>query len=200
LDDGSFIVGRNGRWRYDSVAKRVRLLATTWIEYGMPMMDELLDTIPQIGRLEWIGVAPLPRGSIVSRDAAKIEVNKGLVGDHHASSGKGNSKRQVTLIQAEHLPAIEALSDADSVAPEQLRRNLLVSGVNLLALKKRTFRVGEVLLEGTGPCEPCSRMEATLGPGGFNAMRGHGGICARVLRGGTINVGDEVAFVNEPAH
>ena len=74
------------------------------------------------------------------------------------------------------------------------RRNIVVSGINLLALAKRRFRIGEVVLETTGPCEPCSRMEENLGPGGYNAMRGHGGITARVAKGGTISVGDAVAL------
>jgi MOSC domain-containing protein YiiM len=78
------------------------------------------------------------------------------------------------------------------VAPDLLRRNIAVAGINVLALKDRKFQIGDVLLEGSGPCEPCSRMEENLGPGGYNAMRGHGGITARVLEGGTIRVGDAV--------
>ena len=76
--------------------------------------------------------------------------------------------------------------------PEQLRRNLLISGIPLLALKDRRFWVGGVLLEGTGECHPCSRMEETLGAGGYNAVRGHGGITARVITGGPIRTGDAV--------
>jgi MOSC domain-containing protein YiiM len=68
----------------------------------------------------------------------------------------------------------------------------VVSGINLLALKGQRFYVGDVLMEGTKPCAPCSRMEKALGPGGYNAMRGHGGICAVVLAGGDIAVGDAV--------
>jgi MOSC domain-containing protein YiiM len=66
----------------------------------------------------------------------------------------------------------------------------VISGLNLLALKNKRFRLGEVLAEFTGPCQPCSAMEQALGPGGYNAMRGHGGICARIVEGGLIRTGD----------
>jgi MOSC domain-containing protein YiiM len=72
----------------------------------------------------------------------------------------------------------------------------VVSGINVLALKQARFRLGEALLEGTGPCEPCSRMEFALGPGGYNAMRGHGGITARVLASGWIGLGDALVFLS----
>ena len=81
--------------------------------------------------------------------------------------------------------------------PAALRRNVVVSGIPLVALKGRRFRIGGVLLEGTDDCDPCSRMEAALGPGGFNAMRGHGGLCARILDGGAIALGDTVISLND---
>ena len=127
-------------------------------------------------------------------ETAEARVGSGLDGDHHAKRGKP-SKREVTLIQAEHLAAAASLTHQGAVTPDLTRRNIVVSGINLLALKDRRFQIGAAILEATGPCEPCSRMEENLGPGGYNAMRGHGGITARVVESGAIRVGDEVRFV-----
>lgn len=155
------------------------------------MLHDLLETVPQIGKLEWIGLAATAGAEIVAVESAELVVGEGLVGDHH-STHKPGGKRQVTLIQAEHLPVVAALCGLDSIGPERLRRNLLVSGINLLSLKKQIFQIGTAIFEGTGPCEPCSLMEKTLGEGGYQAMRGHGGITARVLQAGRISIGDAV--------
>jgi MOSC domain-containing protein YiiM len=149
------------------------------------------DNFPNSGRLAWIGLRPKTREPVVATTSVEAIAERGLAGDHRVS-GRAGSKRQVTLIQAEHVEAVAKLMRVTEVRPEMLRRNLVVSGINLLALKDQVFRVGEVTLEGTGLCEPCSRMEANLGSGGYNAMRGHGGITARIVAGGVLRVGDEV--------
>lgn len=148
-------------------------------------LDRLVARFAAEGRVRWIGLRPGRRVPVRAVAAASVRPH-GLDGDRRTSPGK----RAVTLIQAEHLPAIAALAGLDTVAPELLRRNLAVSGINLLALRKATFRIGSAVLRGTGPCAPCSRMEEALGPGGFNAMRGHGGITAEVVEPGEIAVGD----------
>jgi MOSC domain-containing protein YiiM len=150
--------------------------------------------LPQIGRVEWIGLSPEPRGDLQSVTEATLLVDHGLEGDHHAKH-KAGSERQVTLIQQEHLTAIAGFLHREPIPPTLLRRNLVVSGINLLALKDKRFAIGDCVLEHTGPCDPCSQMEANLGPGGLNAMRGHGGITTKVLSGGVIRVGDEVRAV-----
>ena len=156
-------------------------------------LARLFAQLPRAGRVEWIGVRPARDVPMRQVADASATTGRGLAGDRYAG---GSGKRGVTLIQAEHLPAIAALSGHDAVAPATLRRNVVVSGIALAALKDRRFRIGAVLLEGTGPCDPCSRMEAALGPGGYNAMRGHGGICARIVEGGELRLGD--AVVPEP--
>jgi len=160
----------------------------------MPLNPEsplarLMATLPRPGRLDWIGVRPSRSETMIALEAVEAATGGGLSGDRYRGR---NGERGVTLIQAEHLPAIAALAGHAAVAPVTLRRNLVVSGIPLVALKGRRFRIGEVELEGTESCDPCSRMEDALGPGGYNAMRGHGGLCARVVQGGTIRLGDEV--------
>ena len=154
----------------------------------MTQMKELLTTLPRPGRLDFILVRPARRTEPVRVERVRALPGQGLAGDHRAER-LSDSPRQVTLIQAEHLPVVTALSGSEAT-PERLRRNLIVSGVNLVALKERRFRIGGAVFEGSGLCHPCSRMEEAFGPGGYNAVRGHGGILARVLEEGEIRVGD----------
>lgn len=147
---------------------------------------------PRAGRVRWIGLRPARDVPMREVATAEAVTGVGLAGDRYAS---GSGKRGITLIQAEHLPVIAALSGHDAVAPATLRRNLVVEGIPLVALKGNRFRIGGVLLEGTDDCDPCSRMEDALGPGGYNAMRGMGGLCARILEGGALHVGDAVEWV-----
>ena len=113
----------------------------------------------------------------------------GLEGDHYQNHG---GSRQVTLIQAEHLEVLASLLGLNKIAPELTRRNIVVRDINLLSLKGKRFHVGQALLEYSGECHPCSRMENNLGQGAYNAMRGHGGITAKVVTGGIIKLGDFV--------
>jgi len=153
-------------------------------------LQTLFDTLPQSGRVEWIGIRPARDEPMTILDNVMITPGKGLEGDRF--EGRETSKRQVTLIQKEHLHAIASCLGRDALDPDIFRRNIVVSGLNLLALKGKTFRVGGVVLEYTGLCHPCSKMETTLGPGGYNAMRGHGGITTRVIEGGEVAIGDSV--------
>jgi MOSC domain-containing protein YiiM len=156
-------------------------------------LAHLMGRFPRTGSVRWIGLRRSREAPMDEADEVLALAGKGLVGDRYAGS---SGKRGITLIQGEQLPVIAALAGHAVVAPAILRRNLVVDGIALLALKDRRFRIGDVVVEGTGPCDPCSRMEAALGAGGYNAMRGMGGICARILEGGMIHRGDAVVALD----
>jgi MOSC domain-containing protein YiiM len=150
----------------------------------------LLNAPVRPGLVKWIGLRPARREALVPVETALAVAASGLQGDHYKTRSDG--KRQVTLIQTEDLQAIASYVTQQEVPPDLLRRNIVTEGINLLALKGKRFRVGDALLEYTGECHPCSRMEENLGTGGYNAVRGHGGITARVIEGGLIRLGDEL--------
>ena len=141
------------------------------------------------GHVERIGLRPERRAPVLPVERARLQED-GLEGDH-AKAGK----RAVTLIQAEHLPVIATLAGQDAVTPDMLRRNIVVSGLNLAGFRKARVAVGGAVVEITGPCPPCSRMEEALGPGGYTAMRGHGGFYAAVVSPGDVWIGAPVTPV-----
>lgn len=164
----------------------------------MNELQALVREFPFAGRLDAIWLRPARGKAAIGVASCTALEGFGLEGDR-ASKGRGGGKRQVTLFQAEHLAVLAALLQRDAVDAATLRRNLVVSGLNLLAARSlfrdqpmHLFLGPDVVLEVSGPAEPCSKMEAALGPGAYNAMRGHGGMTARVVRGGMLAVGHEV--------
>lgn len=165
-------------------------------------LQSISQTMPQTGRLETIIVRPAHRITAIQVDHTLAIADVGLQDDRrgreHDPSTTKVSNRQVTLIQAEHIEVIAKLMRLPNLQATELRRNLVVSGINLLAIKplfphqKQYLHIGEVVLEITGICAPCSRMEEILGPGGYNAMRGHGGVNAKIIKGGILKVGNAV--------
>ena len=155
------------------------------------------------GRVDAIVLRPRKGEPAVHAEETMAVQGLGLSGDRRSTAGlrhgAASNRRELTLIQHEHLPTIGRWVGCGEVDPLLLRRNLVISGLNLLSMRS-PFRdvhlvwcIGDELqIEVTGPCDPCSRMEQLLGPGGYNAMRGHGGLTARILRSGRIRVGDTV--------
>ncbi len=155
-------------------------------------IQDVLNIVPQSGTVQWIGIRPARNAPVEVVASVQADIAEGLIGDHYS---KSNGNRQVTLIQAEHLEVVAKILGRDQLSPELLRRNIVVAGINLLALQNRQFSIGEVILETTGLCHPCTKMETLLGPGGYNALRGHGGITAKVVQVGTIQLGDSVRLL-----
>lgn len=170
-------------------------------------LQSISQNMPQRGKLEAIVVRPERRAPAVQIEHTVAIAGVGLQHDRryiestsidHNAAVLKVSNRQVTLIQAEHIEVVARMMQLPNLNALLLRRNLVVSGINLLAIKplfkhqQHLLQIGEVLLEVTGICAPCSRMEEVLGEGGYNAMRGHGGVNAKIIRGGVLHVGDAV--------
>ncbi len=153
-------------------------------------MAELIAGWAKPGRVEWIGVRPSRRSDVVAKEEIRMGAD-GLDGDRGRAG-----KRAVTLVQHEHLTTIGSFLGRGAIAPEILRRNLVVSGINLASLKGREVQVGEAILCFSVICAPCSRMEEALGKGGYSAVRGHGGWCADVVQPGRVRLGDPVQPVD----
>lgn len=163
-------------------------------------LRHLTQQFSQAGTLQNIYLRPARGAPCISTQQAEAVAKKGLVGDRTHSTPSSNplgSNRQITLIQAEHIAVISALT-GKPVDAAKLKRNLVVAGINLLAAKTlfkdqpMQLTIGDVVLQITGLCEPCSKMEITLGHGGYNAMRGHGGITAKIIKGGVLKINDKI--------
>ena len=119
----------------------------------------------------------------------------GLAGDRYCL-GTGHWSRfgrvcQVTLIAAEDLDVIERETGI-RVRDGEHRRNVVLRGVNLGDLHRRRFRIGGATLEYVGPRSVCRYIERLTEPGMTQALKGRGGICAKVIENGTVRVGDEI--------
>jgi MOSC domain-containing protein YiiM len=120
-------------------------------------------------------------------ETVEAEADLGLAGDRHAEAG---SDRQVLLIEHEIL-------DGLGLAPGAVRENLTTRGVdyNGIAAGAR-IQVGSVILETTGPCRPCSRMDE-IRPGLKAELRGRRGTLCRVVQGGVLASGDPVVVLRD---
>lgn len=121
--------------------------------------------------------------------AARIIENVGLEGCAHA---RPNGKRQVLLMDVETLHKFE-------LVPGLIRENITTEGLDVNALPVGgRVRVGGVELIVSMPCEPCEQIEA-LRTGLQAAMVGQRGMLCKVLRGGSVKVGDAIELLGQTA-
>jgi MOSC domain-containing protein YiiM len=132
------------------------------------------------------------RAPMESLQETVISREKGVEGDHRGTS----TGRQVTVLAAEAWE--RACGELGAVVPWTTRRaNLLVGGLALESSTGRRVRIGEVVLEITKETAPCARMEeACAGLRAVLLPEWRGGVCCRVIRGGTVHVGDAVAIAD----
>lgn len=145
------------------------------------------------GHLAGICTAQKKRDDLQAIEQAEIKVDGGLVGDRYfRPKDGGKPDQEITLIESEALEAL-ARECGIPLQPVQVRRNLVTRGVPLNHLIDREFTVGEVRLRGIRLCEPCAHLEAMTHQGVREGLLHRGGLRARVIKGGTVRVGDQIS-------
>ncbi|WP_228281599.1 MOSC domain-containing protein [Rubrobacter marinus] len=129
---------------------------------------------------------------------ARALVGRGLEGDRYAE-GAGHWSRfgrscEVTLVEAEDLEAMEREAGVRVMGGEH-RRNVVLRGLGLDGVRRKKFRIGEAVFEYQKPCSICRYVERLTEPGMTEALKGRGGICARVVEEGEIREGDPVSVM-----
>ena len=150
--------------------------------------------IVEVGVIAGLARHAYPKAPMELLDRAEITEPGGITGDHRGKrKPNGAGKRQVTLIEQADWRAACAAVGVD--LPWWHRRcNVAVDGFDLPQTPGTRLRLGrDVVLEVTRFTDPCERMEA-LAPGLFDALwiDWRGGVCSRVLQGGTVLVGDVI--------
>lgn len=138
------------------------------------------------GRVESIHVVAETGGPPEARKSVNVVAGRGVEGDR-----KFDGNHDLTLIEAE---ALEGLTEDTGIelGPGDSRRQVMTRGVSLNDLVGKRFRVGELECVGEELCEPCDHLQSLSQPGVLRGLVHRGGLCAEVVSGGRIAVGDSV--------
>ena len=129
-------------------------------------------------------------GSMVDRDSVVCEAGLGLAGDRYQREEAGH-KRQATFFDLNVHRELLSLFPGTEVETDAYRRNVVIEGIDLNRLIGKQFRLGGVLFEGVEECRPCYWMDTAFGPGAEEALKGRGGLRARILESGTLQKGTQ---------
>jgi MOSC domain-containing protein YiiM len=113
---------------------------------------------------------------------------KGIEGDRYHGENPGG-KTQITFLSLEVVEEMRRTLGIALPDPSVLRRNVLLSGVDLNTLIGRKFRLGGLLFEGMEECRPCYWMDEAVGPGANAFLAGRGGLRCRILEDGILRCG-----------
>jgi MOSC domain-containing protein YiiM len=103
---------------------------------------------------------------------------------------RDNYKGQITFFSFEVFERLTRHFGLTNKSAGAVRRNVIVSGVNLNDLIGEEFSVQGVRLRGTAHCKPCYWMNQAVAPGAEEFLQGNGGLRAQILSNGVVAVGD----------
>jgi MOSC domain-containing protein YiiM len=151
--------------------------------------------LENMGKVIQIYTAPKRGAPMESQARVTALTNVGLVGDRYETSANRRSvDDQLTLIEMENIEAY--IKEVDGAFTSAMpRRNIVTHGLALNNLCGKIFRVGGVTCEGIELCEPCSLFASRTRREVLIFFLHRGGLRARIVEGGKIQIGDEVSVV-----
>ena len=150
-----------------------------------------------VAKVVAVQVAPQRGGPHVALDHATLVPGRGIEGDHHHDRPSGVPASEVTLIEAETVASLNENTGL-AIKAAETRRNIVTRGIDLNSLVGKRFSIGNVLLEGIEPCDPCASLGRRLAtasvsaPAIVRALANRGGLRACVVEGGTLTPGTEI--------
>jgi MOSC domain-containing protein YiiM len=147
------------------------------------------------GVVEEIYVAREGSAAMERVEAVRTIEGRGIEGDRYCE-GTGfwtpyGDVCEVTLISSEDLDRIESELGI-RVKNGEHRRNIITRGIRLGDLRRKRVRIGEAILEYDRPRPPCRHVQDLSEPGMTRALKGRGGICARIVKAGRIRARDAI--------
>src|SRR5882672_11430639 len=142
-----------------------------------------------------INIAPAAEAPMQSVTEVLAVPGRGLEGDryfdHKGTFSKPQPDRELTLIEAEAIEAMNRELDVDYGLADS-RRNVVTRGVPLNHLVGKEFVIGEVKVRGLRLCGPCSHLQRLSHEKVLPGLVHRGGLRAQILSDGTIRVGGVV--------
>jgi len=122
---------------------------------------------------------------VVEVDTAECVAGQGLVGDRYFGE-RADFKGQITFFDLAVHHRICDQFNQPGTPPSVYRRNVITAGLDLNALIGQEFELQGIRFLGTEECKPCYWMDHALAPGAEVALKGHGGLRAKILTTGTL--------------
>ena len=139
----------------------------------------------QSGTIESLQINIRTRQPMQRLETVSAVAGAGLQGCRHSKPG---NDRAIVLVEAETL-------DELGLEAGEIKESITTRGIKLRGLNPGSqLQIGEsVVLEVSGPCHPCRRMDE-IRQGLQAELQGRRGINARVLVGGQIRLGDSITL------
>ena len=139
----------------------------------------------------YVGHFGKPAGTnpIIEVDEIECVAGSGIRGDRYFDH-KPDFKGQITFFEIETHEALCERFGIEGKGPETYRRNVIVEGQDLNEWIGEEFEIGGVRFLGTEEAKPCFWMNEAFCEGAEEALKGKGGLRARILEGGTLSKDD----------